>query len=504
MTPIGIDLGTTNIVAAWVDAAGDPRVLYGEDGNALLPATVYFESANLVAVGRDPLKGVPVRVENLAIQTKRWLGRPRLFRFNGRDYSSVELASLMLRKVMARAKERLPGEVGPVTLAIPAHFDVAQRAALNQVADLAGVRLHSIVSEPVAAAIAYGCGQDSGLLGGLGDGVPTLVIDLGGGTLDISVVTASPSLIDVPVVAGDAHLGGMDFDRVIYYRLCHHLLDESGIDPAEFPELRFKLLSLSRWAKESLTFNDAVTLRVPASWVDERECRPLELSVKEANELWNGLLERAETLLARVLDESRGRGLTIGRLVFSGGGSLVPAFRERMLSYMTGLVPDSDPLLGPDEAVAVGAALYAHMKLPQRDAKPVAFPTLHERLPYDLGVADDVGHLVVIVPKGTPLAGEGEHVFTTVEDDQAQVIFRIVRRDPDGQVTLLGELRLDEIPSGPRGEPDLHVRFAVDAEGALSVAAWEGDRQPVKLHVAFTGDLSALRPARRGRQLTVL
>jgi len=394
--------------------------------------------------------------------------------------------------------------VGPVTLAIPAHFDVAQRAALHQVAELAGVRLHSVVSEPVAAAIAYGCGGGRGLLDGLADGVPTLVVDLGGGTLDISVVVATPDLIDVPVVAGDAHLGGMDFDRVIYYRLCHHLLDEAGIDPVELPELRFRLLSLARWAKETLTFNDSVTLRVPATWLDGREIRPLELSVKDANELWNGLLDRAESVLARALDEVRARGLELGRLVFSGGGSLMPAFRERTLSYLAGLVPAQDPLMGPDEAVAVGAALYARMKLPERDAPPLPLPTLHERLPYDLGVADDVGHLVVIVPKGTHLPGDGEHVFTTVEDDQAQVVFRIVRRDPDGQVTLLGELRLDDIPAGPRGEPDLHVRFLVDAEGGLSVEAWEGQRQPVRLHVAFTGDLSALRPARRGRQLTVL
>lgn len=504
MTPIGIDLGTTNIVAAWVDAGGDPRVLYGEDGNALLPATVYFESANVVAVGRDPLRGAPLNVENLAIQTKRWLGRPRLFPFNGRDYSAVELASLMLRKVIGRAADRLKDDVGPVTLAIPAHFDVAQRAALHQVADLAGATLHSIVSEPVAAAIAYGCGRDTGLLEGLADGVPTLVIDLGGGTLDVSLVVATPDLIDVPVVAGDAHLGGMDFDRVIYYRLCHHLLDEVGVDPAEFPDLRFRLLSLSRWAKETLTFNDVATLRVPSAWMDDREARPLELPVREANALWDGLLERAEGVLLRVLDEARARQLEVGRLVFAGGGSLVPAFRERMLAHLAGLVPDGDPLMGPDEAVAVGAALYARMKLPQKAARPVHFPTLHEHLPYDLGVADDVGHLVVIVPKGTPLPGTGEHVFTTVEDQQAQVIFRIVRRDADGQVTLLGELRLDGIPAGLKGEPDLHVRFKVDAEGALSVAAWEGERQPVQLHVAFTGDLSALRPARRGRQLTVL
>jgi molecular chaperone DnaK len=504
MIPIGIDLGTTNIVAAWVDAAGDPRVLYGEDGNALLPATVYFESANVVAVGRDPFKGTPLNVDNLAIQTKRWLGRPRLFPFNGRDYSAVELASLMLRKVIARAEERLGDRVGPITLAIPAHFDVAQRAALQQVADLAGAPLHSIVSEPVAAAIAYGNERDTGLVGALADGVPTLVIDLGGGTLDISLVVATPDVIDVPVVAGDAHLGGMDFDRVVYYRLCHHLLDETGIDPVEFPELRFKLLSLSRWAKETLTFNDSVTLRVPAAWMEDREARPLELPVGEANALWDGLLERAEGVLLRVLEEARARGLEVGRLVFAGGGSLVPVFRERMLAHLTGLTPAQDPLMGPDEAVAVGAALYARMKLPQKASPPIHFPALHERLPYELGVADDVGHLVVIVPRGTPLPGSGEHVFTTVEDNQAQVIFRIVRQDADGQVTLLGELRLDGIPPAPRGEPDLRVQFSVDAEGALSVAAWEGDRQPVKLHVAFTGDLSALRPARRGRQLTVL
>ncbi len=504
MTPVGVDLGTTNIVAAWVDAGGDARVLYGEDGNAVLPATVYFESSNVVTVGRDPLKGTPPRVEDLAIQSKRWLGRPRSFRLGGRDYSAVELASLMLRKVIVRARERLNDDVGPITLAIPAHFDVAQRAALHQVADLAGVPLHGIVSEPVAAAVAYGAHPGGGLVTGLGEGAPTLVIDLGGGTLDVSVVIASPDLIDVPVVAGDAHLGGMDFDRALYYRLCHHILDETAIDPADLPELRFRLLALSRWAKETLTFNPMVTLRVPPGWVQEQSCRPLELGQEEANELWEPLFARAETVLSRVLDEVDARGLTLERVVFSGGGSLVPAFRERVLSYLTGLTPESDPLLGPDEAVAVGAALFSHMRVPQKAARPVAFPTLHERLPYDLGVADDVGHLVVVVPRGTTLPGDGEHVFTTVEDDQTQVIFRIVRRDPDGQVTLLGELRLDDIESQPKGQPDLHVRFAVDAEGALSVTARDGERQPVKLHVAFTGDLSALKPARRGRQLTVL
>ncbi len=504
MTPIGVDLGTTNIVAAWVDAAGESRVLYGENGESLIPSTVLFESANVVQVGRDPLRDGPLQPDSFAIQTKRWLGRPRSFLFHGREYSAVELASLMLRKVVARAKEQLQDEVGPVTLAIPAHFDVAQRSALHQVAKLAEVELHGIVSEPVAASLAFGADKGSDLIHDLGDGIPTLVIDMGGGTMDISLVICTPNVIDVPVVTGDAHLGGMDFDRAVYYRLCHHVLDEVGIDPAEVPEFRYRLLALARWGKENLTFNDDVTIKIPTDWLQGANCPPLVLTREEAETLWEPALSRAEDVVVRALSECQEQGINPQRLVFSGGGSLVPSFRERMLDNLSHLSADMDPLLGPDEAVAVGAALYGRLTSPVNKDSPVVAPTLHEHLPYDLGVADDVGHLVVVVPKGTRLPGDGVHVFTTVEDDQDQVVFRIVRRDADGQVTLLGELRLDNLPKQSQGTPDLNVRFQVDAQGALSITAWEGDRRPVSLKVSFSGDLTALRPARRGKQLIVL
>ncbi|MDH4228340.1 MAG: Hsp70 family protein [Nitrospirota bacterium] len=505
MTPIGIDLGTTNTVAAWVDASGEPRVLYGNDGNALLPSTIYFETPNVVQVGQDPFLNPGMRAENLALQSKRWVGRPRSFLFHGREYSAVELSSLILRKVVARARERLNDDIGPVTIAVPAHYDVAQRAAIHQVALLAGVELHAIVSEPVAATLAFALPQSGSLYQGLGDGAPTLVIDMGGGTLDISVVTCTTDIIDVPVVYGDGHLGGMDFDRVIYYHLCHHILDETGIDPADIPEFRFRLLDLARWAKESLTYNTEVTIPVPDTWLEGRECAPLDLTREQAETLWEGLLERAGTLLEQALDAAAAQGIGITRAVFSGGGSAVPAFRERMLERLGPVVAHHDPLLGPDEAVAVGTALYGKLTMPGKKAtEPVRFPTLHEHLPYDLGVADDVGHLVVVVARGQRLPAKGEHVFTTVEDRQSQVVFRIVRRDADGRVTLLGELRLDGLPPVPQGEPDLHMRFDVDAQGALSISAWEGERMPVKLHVAFSGDLTALRPARRGQKLIVL
>lgn len=504
MTPIGVDLGTTNCVAAWVDAEGQARVLFGEDGNSLVPSTVYFESPNVVQVGRDPLKGDPLRTDSLAIQSKRWLGRPRSFLFHGREYSAVELASLMLRKVITRAKERLGDDIGPVTLAIPAHFDVAQRAALHQVAELAGVELHAIVSEPVAASLAYGTRTEGDRFRGLGDGVPTMVIDMGGGTLDISVVVCTIDVIDVPVVVGDGHLGGMDFDRVIYYRLCHHILDETGIDPADIPEFRYRLLSLARWIKESLTFNTSVTVPIPGDWLEGRDCVPLEITVEEAEQEWAGLLRRAEDVMLRALDDCEAQEIEVGRVVFSGGGSMIPAFRRRMLAHLETMAAQTDPLLGPDEAVAVGAALYGQLTSPRKSREQEPLPTLHEHLPYDLGVADDVGHLVVVVPRGDALPARGEHVFTTVEDQQEQVVFRIVRRDPDGQVTLLGELRLDSLPPQPQGVPDLHVSFDVNDQGALSISAWEGDRKPVRLRVAFSGDLTALRPARRGRKLIVL
>ncbi len=502
MTPIGVDLGTTHLAAAWVDGSGTPRVLYGPDGSALVPATIYFESADVVQVGRDPLRGEEIDLDKLAIQTKRWLGRPRNFEFHEREYSAVELASLMLRKLVSRAQEQLGDTVGPVTLAIPAHFDVAQRAAIQQVVDLAGLDLHAIVSEPVAASLAFATPMNGGNDRDASDGVPTLVIDMGGGTLDVSVVISTPGDIDVPVVAGDAHLGGMDFDRVIYYHICHHVLDRVGIDPADNPVLRYKLLALARWAKENLTFNSDIEVNVPAALLEGRECPTLTLTLETANQLWEELLHRSEQVLLRVLSECEQESIELGRVVFSGGGSLVPVLRERLLKHLSPLTAESDMLMGPDEAVAVGAALYGYMAEKRQTAGPL--PTLHEHLPYDLGVADDVGHMVVVVPKGAHLPGRGVHVFTTVEDQQKQVVFRIVRRDADGTIMPLGEVSLNDLPPMPQGEPDLNVHFQVDAQGALGIDAWEGEHTPVSLKVAFSGDLTALRPARRGRQLTVL
>ena len=503
MTPLGVDLGTTNLVAAWVDPQGEARVLYDGTGNALVPATILFDSPHSVEIGHDPLVGESLDIPNLAVQTKRWLGRPRAFVFHEREYSAVELASLMLRKLVDLARERVGDEIGPVTLAIPAHFDVAQRAALHQVAQLAEVKLHDIVSEPVAAGLAFGTHEGGDLYRRMGDGIPTLVLDLGGGTFDISVVTCTAQDIHVPVVTGDDHLGGMDFDRAIYYRLCHHLWDAAGIDPAEHPEIRFRLLARARQAKETLTYNPTAHIEVPAEWIEGKVVQPLRLTAIEAAVLWEELLARAERVLDRALAEAETLGLDIGRVVFSGGGSLVPAFRARMLARLGQIDAAADPLMGPDEAVAIGAALYGQMSHPRPGAHLEPLPALHEHLPYDLGVADDVGHLVVVVPKGARLPASGIHVFTTIEDRQEEVVFRIVRRDADGEVTHLGELGLNGLPPLPQGAPDLHVRFQVDAQGALAVTAWEGDNKPVKLHVAFSGDLTALRPARRGKQLIV-
>ena len=479
---IGIDLGTTNSLVAYVDeTSGLPRVIPDGDGRALLPSIVGFTPDGLI-VGDAARRQLARRPTDTVYSVKRLMGRGyedvkgelaylpfqvvpaegtvRL-RVGGRDVTPPEVSAVILKALKERAERHFGEPVDKAVITVPAYFNDAQRQATRDAGRIAGLDVVRIVNEPTAASLAYGLQR-------LQEGV-IAVYDLGGGTFDVSILRVKDGVFEVLATNGDTHLGGDDFDRVLLLWLLedvqarHHVeLERDCVDLSRDPEVMQELRLAAEAAKIRLSAEERTTLTLPLAGFTYRR----EITRAEIERLLEPLVGKTLGPCRRALADAGLSAADIDQVVLVGGSTRVPLVRRRV-QELFGRPPHSQ--LNPDEVVALGAAVQAHIL-----AGGITNMLLLDVTPLSLGIESLGGIVNVLIPRNTTIPTSAREMFTTSVDGQTLVDLHVVQgeRELVKDCRSLGrfELRIDPMPAGM---PKIEVTFLIDANGILQVMAKE-------------------------------
>ena len=446
---IGIDLGTTNSLAAYYTEHG-PEIIPNRLGERLTPSVVSIDENDQVYVGKTARERMTVYPGQTADLFKRSMGSRKEFKLGNKTFTATELSAMVLRSLKEDAEVYLGEEVTEAVISVPAYFNEVKRKAVKQAGELAGLKVERIISEPTAAAIAYGLYQKN-------DNTRFLVFDLGGGTFDVSILELFDDILEVRAVAGDNYLGGEDFTNLIV----EEFYKEHGINEES---LSAKEKAYYRNQAEKCKCNTADSFyRMQASVSGEFE------------KMSSQLLDRIKTPVRRSLSDAGVKPGEIDEVVLVGGTTKMPLVRK-FVGKLFGRVPDTS--INPDEAVALGAAIQAAMKERKEAVKEVI---LTDVCPFTLGTEVSVkaendhiegNHFCPIIERNTVIPASRTQHFFTVYDHQTQVEIHILQgesRFASNNVSL-GTLKLT-VPDNEAGKEQIDITYTYDINALLEVEA---------------------------------
>jgi molecular chaperone DnaK len=476
----GIDLGTTNSVVAIYESDGKPRIVPNADGDALTPSVVNLRDEKHPVVGRAAVHQAAFAPEYTASLFKRSMGKrdtdgqpiPAFIHpDSGQAYTPEELSGMVIRYLVTGVEAALGEKVIGVVISVPAYFESDAREATKRAAELAGVRVLQIVNEPTAAALAFGL-----------DGAPAgdyAVYDFGGGTFDITILGIEKEKFTARVTDGDCHCGGSDCDNLAAPKVTEAFQAEHGFEITPTSDLVAyrEILEKVETAKKTLSQSDT------ASFVVSSQGQRLMMNFDRAdfNVLIAPIVDRTKEITLRALSAAAIEVDGIRDVILVGGSTRIPTVRE-MLTEVFGKAPRTDGK--PDEAVALGAAIYAARIAGDKDLAVVDTQG-RKVLPPPTTVTDVTSHTLgclalrngamrncVIIPANTPLPAEMSDTFALVDDRQTVAEVRITS-GPDGvqepQCKVYGELRLEGLPPRPAGKDSIEVKYGYTVEGVLTV-----------------------------------
>lgn len=456
---IGIDLGTTNSLVAYFTEDG-PKIIPNRLGKNLTPSVVSIDEDEQVYVGELAAERMLLYPGSAASVFKRDMGSKKQFKLLHKTFLAEELSALVLRALKEDAQEYLGEEVTEAVISVPAYFNDARRRATKRAGELAGLKVERIISEPTAAAIAYGLYQSK-------DRARFLVFDLGGGTFDVSILELFDSILEVRAVAGDNFLGGEDFTAVLenlffekYWKLDRLSLDEKTLrhihKQAELCKLGFTDKKVSQ-------------MRCKIG----EELYEFEIDLPKYEEACSELLDRIRKPVKRSLADAHIRLSDIDKVVLVGGGTKSPIIR-RFVSKLFKMIPDTN--INPDEAVALGAAVQGAMK-ERKDA--IKEMILTDVCPFTLGTEVvrewennqfENGVFCPIIDRNTVIPASRTERLYTIRDNQDKIRVNVLQGESRFAANnlSLGELLID-IPPAKAGQESVDVTYTYDINSILEV-----------------------------------
>jgi molecular chaperone DnaK len=468
---VGIDLGTTFSVVAYLDSNGRPSSILNDEGDLLTPSVVLFDIGAIV-VGKEAVKALTTDPDRVADFAKREIGNDVYSRpIGGESISPIVIESLILEKLKRDAENRI-GPIQSAVITVPAYFNEPRRKATEDAGQLAGLEVLDIINEPTAAAISYGFTMGFLNAQGHAHSLERIVVyDLGGGTFDVTVMEIDGTDFRTLASGGDVYLGGTDWDRRLVDFFATRFMEQfPDTDPRHNPAHFQKLLREAEDAKRALSSRQQLNINI-----DLPEGRlKLQLTRAEFESLTADLLDRTRFTASRVMKEARLEWKDVTRILLVGGSTRMPAVRE-MLLRETGIKPDISA--SADEAVAHGAAIYANLLLDIRAGEEPAMSVQNVNA-HDLGVLGrdpTTGRpsKTVLIQRNTALPASETKDFVTAKDNQRTIEINVVEGgDMSGNnATVVGKCVMTDLPPGLPARTRVKVTFEYTSNGRITVAA---------------------------------
>ncbi|KZX11453.1 molecular chaperone DnaK [Methanobrevibacter curvatus] len=461
---IGIDLGTSNSAAA-VLVGGKPTVIPSAEGASqygkAFPSYVAFTADGQKLVGEPARRQAVTNPENTISAIKRSMGTDYKVNIQGKAYTPQEISAFILQKIKKDAESFLGEEVKKAVITVPAYFDDNQRTATKDAGTIAGLDVVRLVNEPTAASLAYGLDKQSD------DDVEILVFDLGGGTLDVTVMEFGGGVFEVKSTSGDTKLGGTDMDNIILKYLASEFKNGTGIDLMDDDQAVQRLREAAEKAKIELSTTLTTEINLPFITMAEDGPKNLINTISRAKleELVDPIIKKCGTPMEQALKDAKLNKKDIDKVILVGGPTRMPAVQKFVQDFAGKEVERG---IDPMECVAMGAAIQGGVL-----AGEIKDLVLLDVTPLSLGIETLGGVSTKLIDRNTTIPAKKSQIFSTAADNQPSVDIHILQgeRPMANDNTTLGRFQLVDIPPAPRGMPQIEVTFDIDANGIINVAA---------------------------------
>ena len=473
---IGIDLGTSNSAAAVV-ISGKSTIIPSAEGVSIggksFPSYVAFTKEGDLLVGEPAKRQALLNPEGTVYAAKRKMGSDFKFKVYGKEYTPQQISAFILQKIKRDAEAFLGETVSEAVITVPAYFDDNQRQATKDAGSIAGLNVKRIINEPTAASLAYGIDKQ-------GKSEKILVFDLGGGTLDVTIMDFGDGVFEVVSTSGDTKLGGTDMDEAIINFLADDFKSKEGIDLRTDKSAYIRLKDAAEKAKIELSNTLTTEINLPYITANQTGPKHLQytLSRSKFEELIAPIVKRAEKPLENAISSAKLTKKDLTKIILVGGPTRIPYVRKFIEDYFG---RKEEGGVDPMECVAIGAALQGAVL--SGDIKDIV---LLDVTPLTLGIETLGGVVTPLIPANTTIPAKKSQVFTTAADMQTAVTIHVVQgeRPMAADNVSLGMFNLTGIPPAPRGIPQIEVTFDIDANGIINVAAHDkgsGKRQSISI-----------------------
>ena len=459
---IGIDLGTSNSQAAVV-IAGKPTIIPSAEGatiaGKMFPSVVAFTKDNQILVGEPARRQAVSNPQNTIFAAKRKMGSDYKYTINNKEYTPQQISAFILQKIKRDAEAFLGGEVKKAVITVPAYFNDNQRQATKDAGSIAGLDVVRIINEPTAAAMAYGLDKSAD--------IKVLVYDLGGGTLDVTLMEISSGTFEVLATSGDVELGGVDMDNALIDYIVKDFKTKENFDINKDKVAMQRIRDAVEKAKIELSTVLETEINLPYITVINNSPKNLDIKISRATleNLVRPIIEKSRQPIENVLKDANIDKDKVSKIILVGGPTRMPIVQK----FLTDIFGEKlERGVDPMEAVALGAAIQGAVL-----AGEIKDIVLLDVTPLTLSIETLGGVSTPIIERNSTIPIKASKVFSTADDYQTSVTINVLQGErPLARDNIsLGSFNLEGIPPAPRGVPQIEVTFDIDANGILSVSA---------------------------------